>query len=153
MGGGQGATTKTMRAAWGGTEFLHLSATVPPPRPVPPENMTLGHSFQWKYFPSPADGTKAQISQLTDYPYSHRTTSYAAGTACEVQWLPRHHSHVTFAEMPTQYKVINALTNLPVLGAPTCGIAHSASILQNDMSAVVVDHFMVPAHETSHPSV
>lgn len=144
----QGAMTKTMRAAWGGTEFLRLGATVPPPTPVPPQNMTLGHGFQWKYYPSPADGTKAQISQLTDYPVSSRTTSYAAGTECEVKWLPGHPGNVSFEEMPTQHRIINALANMPIRGTPTCGLAHSASILQNGMSSVIVDNFMIPKHET-----
>jgi len=143
-----GVTTKTMSAAWGGIDFLRLSATLPEPTPLPPSNMTLGHGFQWKYFPAPADGTKAQISQLTDYPSDARTTSQAIGSGCEVKWLPGHPGNLSFEEMPTQHVIINALANLPVRGSPACGLSHSESILRNDLSAVIVDNFMIPEHDT-----
>jgi hypothetical protein len=140
-----GETKKHVKASWGDVPFLETHIELGPTEETPGQPRTLGHGFLWKYFPRPGKPGRAQVSELTDYPQDSRPLAHANGTKCSIEWLPGRDAGVpvTPEEVPTQYKVFNALASLPVQDAQ-CGFDIDEIWLRNDLSNVIAPNFGQP---------
>lgn len=137
-----GDTKKDVKASWGGVPFLEAHIELGPVEETPGQPRTTGHGFLWKYFPKPGKPGQGQVSELTDYPSDSRAIAHANGTSCSIAWLPGREAGVpvTEEEVPTQFKVLNALASLPVHDV-FCGFDVSEVWLRNDLSNVIAPNF------------
>lgn len=140
-----GDKRKDVHASWEAVPFLDAHIELGPVVETPGQPVTLGHGFQWKFFPTPGKPGRGQISELTDYPQNSRQKAQADGTSCSLKWLPGREAGqpVTEQEAPTQFRILNALASMPVRDVE-CGLSTSEVWLRNDLSNVIAPNFGQP---------
>jgi acetoacetate decarboxylase len=81
-----------------------------------------GHWMGYKYIPATGDGP--EVSHPTLFPTSGNTQTAARGKG-EIQW-----QHLTWEQNPTQFHIVNALHDLPILEIRSAMVTTSSSDLR-----------------------